>query len=227
MFAAAQMNSLFRLLIDDVHETRFSEAQVLLLMNRATHAVFAKLKAEGIYSNKIYEDVDFVVDTQEATLTLGKTYSKIYEIIKYQSAGDTADADLIDDVVYDILPEKLAKRSDKPCFYHRIEHTFAGISANYLGFYRVPSEAFSVRLYYAHEYTGSTYWTVIATDTWSFGWDANDVQDAIVYKMCELAAMSDTEQQSVYRNNYMEAMANIIKHDYQRTKPTEVVMVED
>ena len=220
----------FLICIDDPEDTKYeTETAKLKLMNLATRDVLNRLLRNGISVSDGQEDISFTAGTQEVKILL--SYNKLLYAKKYITSSSSADTDLIDDILYPIINEELAKKSQKPCFYFKVgdpDKSAPVYYYDYLGYYRVPSENFKIRLYYARRSHDTNIWLGL-TASWGLGslagFEEGHLRNCIVYKMAELTSISDTEQRSVWENKYEAEILNILDVHENRMIQKEVVDV--
>lgn len=211
----------FLICIDDTSDTKYtSDNDKIRLGNLATRAVLNRLDKEGISVADSYSDVSFTKGTQETAIT---TRSRVRFAKRYTTSSGSSDEDLVDDEIYPIIEEELAKRSENPCFYMREDITSSVILV-YLGYYRVPTEDMKFRYYYVTQKYSDTVWSTMSLP-WISGFIERFLRDCIVCRMAYLSCISDIEQRSVWEIEYEKAIDNMIEAYDKKTIQKQVIDV--
>lgn len=195
----------FRILIDDVGETRFSDVQIAALFNVAELDVINDVRIHG-WNHKLEKTSEtdpktILANTQEVTLGLSNlALLDVPYIVKRAETNDTS--------IIPIFTQEAALKSQQPVVYFR--YTADSTPITYLGYYRKVSSdmKFTIQYYVdiVVDFNQSTY---AGTDTTEFVPKA--FNNLLLYKALALASSSDNNRASTFDARYAQTLSSIIQ----------------
>lgn len=184
----------FRLLIDDVAGSRFTDLNITNFLNVAEVDVINELREVGWdFARENSEDATILADTQEVALTVSNTaYSPI--MVRRNETND--------ETLIPLVPHKTALKSTHPVCYFIFRST-----QFLLGYYRKVSSAMKFTVFFVNEvipdFSNETYNASEATSNLP-----GSYSNLILYGALALASTTDTNRAGIFDARYTRALIN-------------------
>ena len=207
-----ELKNQIRIQLDDKESSLYSDEQLRVLINSAYRHIWNKLLAANIFLKMSSVDVNFTT-VQEVEITGSADIQKIIHI-QHE-----------DGRYINLVSEAQAKRSDSPVCYLSRQVTTVGsesgpVRIEYLGWYRVPSNAFTLTLSVCSKVS-----QFISTDSSSsIIHDIPPEHHDLITTWATILALGGLEEASEFWINlYQEQLANVLSSNYKNDEADAVV----